>query len=72
MRIQQIISQHRRDFRAILVCEHCENTQTLNNGYDDDNFHINVIPNIKCEKCEKVAPKEYVPLETKYEPWEVV
>ena len=35
-------------------------------GYDDANFHQNVIPNIVCEKCEKKAPADYRPLTTKY------
>jgi hypothetical protein len=35
-------------------------------GYDDDNYHCNVIPNFKCEKCDKPAPENYHPLATKH------
>ena len=65
MKIKKIISQIRRDFSAIYECEHCEHEQKMR-GYDDANFHQNVIPNIVCEKCEKKAPADYRPLTTKY------
>ena len=71
MRIQKIISQHRRDFTAIYVCEHCGFTKE-HYGYDDDNFHQNVIPKMKCEKCGKKSPEDYRPLATKHKEWEVV
>lgn len=56
MKIKTMLSQHRRDFTAILVCEHCEAEQKLTDGYDDDFFHRNVIPRIKCKQCDKAAP----------------
>ena len=65
MRIKEIISQSRRDFRAIYVCEHC-GTEKESYGYDDTNFHVNVIPKMECEKCGKVAGETYRPLTTKY------
>lgn len=65
MRIKQIVSQHRRDFTAIYECEHCEHTQK-GGGYDDANFHNNVIPNIVCGKCSQKAAHNYRPLTTKY------
>jgi len=71
MKIQKIISQHRRDFWAIYECEHCGFTKKMM-GYDDDNFHNYVIPNMECGKCGKISPKDYRPLTTKYKPWEVV
>ena len=43
MRIKAIISQHRRDFRAVYKCEHCGNTHE-GSGYDDRNFHENADP----------------------------
>jgi len=67
MRIQTVKSQHRRDFIAIFECEHCGATKERS-GYDDDNFHRNVIPKMVCEKCGEVAPENYRPLGTKY-PW---
>lgn len=65
MHIKKIISQHRRDFKAEFECEHCGHIET-NWGYDDANFHHNVIPNMKCKKCGKKADENYRALETKY------
>jgi len=65
MKIKEIISQHRRDFTAIYVCEHCGNEEKMD-GYDDANFHQNVIPGFKCSKCGKTAGENYRPLATKY------
>ena len=65
MKIKQILSQHRRDFTAIYECEHCNATHE-GCGYDDANFHNNVIPNMECAKCGEKEPKEYQPLSTKY------
>ena len=66
MRIKQIISQHRRDFNAIYECEHCGNT-FKDSGYDDSYFHREVIPKMKCKKCEKTASENYRPLSTKHD-----
>lgn len=71
MKIQKITSQHRRDFRAIYECEHC-NDSYESSGYDDSNFHVNVIPAMKCEKCDKTAKDNYVPRQTKYSEHEVI
>ena len=65
MKIKQILNQHRRDYTAIMICEHCDHEQE-DRGYDDANYHINVIPNIPCEKCGKTASDDYVPNATKY------
>jgi len=65
MRIKKIISQIRRDFRAIYFCEHC-NHEVEKSGYDDTNFHNYVIPTFTCEKCGKKADENYRPLTTKY------
>jgi len=71
MRIKKITSQNRRDFRAVYECEHCGHTED-GSGYDDDNFHRNVIPKIKCKKCGKTASSDYRSLGTKYAAHEVV
>ena len=42
MKIKTIKSQSRRDFQAIYECEHCGATHE-GYGYDDANFHNNVI-----------------------------
>ena len=65
MIIKKIVHQHRRDFRAIFLCEHCDN-EFESDGYDDKNFHEYVIPDMKCEKCGKKAGENYKPLTTRY------
>jgi transcription elongation factor Elf1 len=65
MKIKKIIEQHRRDFQAIYECEHCGSAHK-GNGYDDDNFHNNVIPQMPCKHCGKTADENYRPLATKY------
>lgn len=71
MKIKEIISQNRRDFTAIYVCEHCAYKEKAY-GYDDHNFHANVIPNMECKSCSKKADGSYIPRETKYESWQNV
>jgi len=69
MKIKEITSQHRRDFHAIVVCEGCNHEQTIS-GYDDRNYHDNVVPNIKCKKCGETTlslGKVVEKVETKYE-----
>ena len=65
MKIKRIDSQYRRDFYAIYECEHCGHEHRAS-GYDDDNFHRNVIPAMKCPACGKTAGDDYRPLGTKY------
>ena len=65
MKIKQILSQNRRDFQAIYECEHCGHEEK-GYGYDDANFHQNVIPNMNCPECEKKAPEDFRALTTKY------
>ena len=50
MKIQTILSRDRRDFTANYVCELCGFVQR-SYGYDDANFHQNVIPNMTCKEC---------------------
>lgn len=68
MKIKKIIYQNRRDFRAIYECEGC-GKEVEQYGYDDANFHQNVIPKMKCDKCKKTSEEcgvDYRPLTTKY------
>lgn len=65
MKIKEITSQSRRDFSAVYHCEHCGH-EKRGSGYDDANFHQNVIPAMKCEECGKAASEGYRPLATKY------
>jgi len=65
MKIVEIVNQSRRDFWAIYECEHCGHRERRS-GYDDDNFHCNVIPQMKCKECGKTAGDNYIPRATKY------
>ena len=42
---------------AIYECQHC-GIEVEGYGYDDDNFHRNVIPNMKCLDCGKIAGED--------------
>lgn len=68
MKIKEITYQYRRDFQAIYECEGCGHTEK-GRGYDDANFHVNVIPMMRCSKCGKTSAEcgaDYRPLATKY------
>lgn len=54
MHVKKKTSQDRRDFRAIYQCQHCDH-EVEAYGYDDANFHQNVIPAIECPECGKTA-----------------
>ena len=71
MKIKHITSQIRRDFTAIFECEYC-GFEGIKGGYDDRNFHENVIPEMECPKCGKKASENYRPLATKYPDYMVV
>ena len=71
MRINKILSQHRRDFIAEYECEYCGH-HYQDSGYDDTNFHANVVPKMTCEKCGKQADHTYRALSTKYPDDQVV
>ncbi len=66
MKIKKILSQYRRDFYADYECEHCHFIVKEQYGYDDANFHKNVIPNMKCPVCGKISPENYQPRAPKY------
>lgn len=77
MKLIEKISQHRRDFKGKYQCQNCGNIK-IDDGhysYDDDNFHDNVIPKMKCEKCGKSTSDLGLPNErmvTKYAPYETI
>ncbi len=66
MHIKKITYRNRRDFTADYGCEHCEHIQE-SYGYDDANFHDNVIPDMKCESCGKLATSAAPKLRPKYD-----
>lgn len=51
MKIKKMIQQHRRDFIALMECEFCSHAYKNESGYDDNYYHENVIPNMKCKSC---------------------
>ena len=60
MKLIRILSQIRRDFQGEYKCEFCGHIHK-NKGmdsYDDRNYHDNVIPNKKCQKCGKSTISE--------------
>ncbi len=65
MHIKEVTSRNRRDFHAVYECEHCEFTRE-GSGYDDANFHQNVIPTMNCPKCGLTASENYEPRATTY------
>lgn len=79
MKIKKITYQNRRDFLAEYECESCgyivgenEAKKLYGWGYDDRNYHDNVIPKFICPKCKKMADSTYRPLQTKYPEWQQV
>lgn len=72
MKIKTILSQHRRDFSATMECEHCGHESHLSSGYDDANYHQNVIPEMECPECGKKAPESYRALAPKHGAHEVI
>lgn len=65
MKIKEIVHQNRRDFKAVFECEHCGHTYE-DWGYDDTNYHQNVLPKKVCPGCGKTSPNNYRPLATRY------
>lgn len=65
MFIKKILSQHRRDFRAIFACQHCEH-ELEKSGYDDKYYHETVVPDMACPECGKKAGDDYKPRAPKY------
>lgn len=53
MKVTKRYNQFRRDLSIDMECEGCKATATYDSAYDDRNFWDNVVPNFKCEKCEK-------------------
>lgn len=74
MKIIKITNQHRRDFHAEVECEGCGARDRIS-GYDDRNYHDNVMPGMRCLACGKSRNDLGItaePTATKHPPWEVV
>lgn len=53
MKIKRVTWSHRYDFSADMECEHCGHVEKLTTGYDDANYHENVIPKMVFPACKK-------------------
>ena len=51
MYIKKILSKNRNDFWADYACEGCGFVEHDKSGYNDDNYHNNVIPRKVCPAC---------------------
>lgn len=71
MHIKKITERHRRDFYCIYECEHC-NFEIEGNGYDDRNFHVKVIPSMKCNECGKHSDSDIIEIETKWKQEQII
>ena len=58
MKIEKILTRSRRDFTAVMKCEFCEYQVVNRDGYDDRNYHDNVIPAMTCENCGRSTKSE--------------
>ena len=56
MIIKEMLIQDDKEFKAIFTCEFCDN-HVIKRGYNNKDFHDNIIPNVKCEKCGKTRNK---------------
>ena len=45
----------RNDFWGTTECEHCGFVDTNAKGYDDFNYHENVVPSLRCPACLSTA-----------------
>lgn len=53
MKLIAVTQQIKNLFSGILQCEFCNNHQPLVSGVDDEHYHDNVIPEIRCQKCRQ-------------------
>ena len=58
MELIKITNQSRRDFDGILKCQFCGHEEVLNDGYDDNYYHTEVIPSFICPECNKSTISE--------------
>jgi hypothetical protein len=58
VKIKAYTFQLRRDFSAVLECEHCGAEQDLHGGYNDEYYHNRVLPSIRCLSCGNTRGSE--------------
>jgi len=74
MQLIKKINQTRRDFTGVYECQNCKNIEKKE-GYDDNYFHDEVIPDMKCSKCGQSTNSLKLKNEriaTKYRDYEIV
>lgn len=73
MKIVSVLWQKDRAFKAIFECEGCGHQERMI-GYDDRNYHENVVPKIQCSRCNKSREDlglVYDEVAIKYKEWEL-
>lgn len=67
MKIEKFTHRNRRDFKALFACDNkgCDHKEE-SWGYDDMNFHQNVVPQMKCKKCGRTSPKKEAQQQPRY------
>lgn len=51
MKLIEKRDQFRRDYNGLYECEGCKEQEVIGGCYDDEYFHANVAPRMKCKKC---------------------
>ena len=51
MKITKVTNRINNDFWATVSCEHCGAVVTNWSGYEDTNYHQNVMPKFHCKEC---------------------
>ncbi len=59
MKLTERKNMSRRDFTGVYKCEHCDHVQEAS-SYDDNHFHLYVIPKMACRACGKTAPADAI------------
>lgn len=55
MKVVRRYNQMGRDLSIDLECENCGAKASYTSAYDDTNYWVNVVPNIKCKECDKTS-----------------
>ena len=58
MRIKKVNRRKRRNFWADYECEYCGYVIPDLYGYDDNNYHLKVIPKLICPGCGRTAEQK--------------
>lgn len=75
MKLLRNYNQHRRDCWIDAECEGCGEVRENIEAYDDDNYWVNVLPDMECKNCGESTNSmglESKKVRTKYRDWEQV